>query len=181
MKRILLLVMLLFVFFSISEGKSWESLFYDLIKSTDVSIRIVDEQDRTLTMDEVGVIISSNVPITISLPISLFNSLMNVWVTSGTVWNKNYKGENSTGTILAVGAAASVSHVLQSTVVGIYIDAEEDNTDNVRYRLGIDENVNTVGNKLHSGDFVYIGDFKGTIYFQSESGDQSIIINEVDE
>lgn len=94
---------------------------------------------------------------------------------------KNYKGENSTGTVLSVGAGASVSRTLQSTVIGVYIDAEEDNTDNVRYRLGVDEEVNTTGNKLHPGDFVYIDDFVGTIYFQSESGDQVIIINEVDE
>jgi len=113
--------------------------------------------------------------------ISELNELKNVWLTSGVVSSKNYKAENSTGTLIAVGAGSSTSYALDSTVVGVYIDAEEDNTDNVRYRLGVDENVNTVGNKLHPGDFAYIDDFKGTIYFQSESGDQAVILNETDE
>lgn len=86
--------------------------------------------------------------------------------------------DNSTGTVLSVGAGASVSYTPQSTVVELFIDSIDDNTDTVRMRF-YDENVITAGSPIYVGTGKIIDTWKNPIYFQAESGTQLIIVNEV--
>jgi hypothetical protein len=102
-----------------------------------------------------------------------------VKITSGTIFTKAFDAVNSTGTVLSVGSGSSTSYTPQSDVVEIFLTPHEDNTDEIRLRF-FDENVDTGGTPLPSSTMI-IDTWNKTIYFQSESGTQKVIINEIDE
>lgn len=124
MKKILSALVLMFVLFSVGHAKSWNQYFYELIKSTNGSIRIVDEQGRTLTMDEIGVVISSNVALTVVITgmekqyvlissgttdvITWLESIYNLYKSSVIVSDILYSGKVSTGSAGKIFASGNI-------------------------------------------------------------------------
>jgi len=103
-------------------------------------------------------------------------NIRDVLIGGTTVYNKVYDGVKSTGTTLAVGTGASVTYTPQTSVIEIWIDPHEDNTDEVRMRF-YNEDVISCGTPINTK--IIIDTWHLPIYFQSETGNQVLIINEI--
>jgi len=97
-----------------------------------------------------------------------------VVVTSGVV--KEFQVPTATGTVLDVGTGAVTTWTFPAGAVEIFLESDETNTDITRWRYW-NEDVKVAGNKLHVGDVLILNKYNGTtLFFQTEAGDQKIIV-----
>ncbi len=91
---------------------------------------------------------------------------------------RNWRGTNSTGTVLNVTNGATATYTPNSGVIEIWVDSIDDNTDTVRFRF-FDDDIVVAGTPIYAGTGKIIDNWNGTIHFRSETGTQKIIINEI--